>query len=1092
MKPECVIGEWWRQRRRGITRAAALAIVLVALVVAPAWPRGQQKNAANPKANEPSAEVQESAEPDQTMVEDLDEPGQGADSANAERSSAAPPRSVADITQALQRYRPDPQRVARDRAAAQAVPPSGDPDRNVLFDFYVTRARAAERIGLLKQAITDLHSAEGAAPTREQRRYAINLLWNAESVGGNYLNAVAIMEAEQARNLSGRRGNAGKNAGPEARASGAACNLAFLRAQLGDVEGAKESLSLCENALRSKRDVDHRLDTRTIARTQAAVFSAEGNLAGAEAAARTAVAEMQQYLTTIQASGESIDLGLARATRDGDERRLAEILLLRGKLIEAEIAIRNVLRARLAQSSLYSIGTGVTLAIFSRVVFEQGRFQEAAALAAAAIDSLEQSGAVPQSVALVQARKSYGAALAAQQRWDEAIAEFEKMRSGLERDPQLASKYGVGDINWAWALIKTNKPDAAVRMIEPMIERTRQRLGERSYETAELRGFYAIALTAKPDKQQALKEFEAVVPVLLEQWRADDASEGGGIARTLRRNQILEGYIALLAELASAGGGVRGVDAVGESFRLADAARGSTVQRALSASAARAQIGDPQLAQLARQEQDAAQRIATLTDFLSQLLSAPADQQLPSAIRDIRKEIEVLHASSAELKRQIQQRFPAYANLTNPAPATIAQARAALRPGEALVSIYVGDTATYVWAVPHQRDPRMAVIRVGDREIAAAVARLRRAVDVEGLDLDHMRVYDVASAHELFKTILLPVAPAWKDASSLIIVPHRALGQLPFALLVTEPTTLAPAGVPFSEYKKVPWLVRQVAVTQVPSINALIAVRQVPPGKSGRESFVGFGDPIFSKQQLTLASQQSVTTRGIKLRSAPRTAAGVSSTALAQLPPLPDTAEEIRDIAALLKANMRSDVFLGVDANERNVKTADLASHAVVAFATHGLVPGDLDGLDQPALALTAPEVANVEGDGLLRMDEVLSLKLDADWVVLSACNTASGDGAGSEAVSGLGRAFFYAGARALLVSNWPVESVSARLLTTEIFRRQAAQPSLSRADALRQAELALIDGPGFVDPKSGKPVFSYAHPLFWAPFSLVGDGAAR
>jgi CHAT domain-containing protein len=218
----------------------------------------------------------------------------------------------------------------------------------------------------------------------------------------------------------------------------------------------------------------------------------------------------------------------------------------------------------------------------------------------------------------------------------------------------------------------------------------------------------------------------------------------------------------------------------------------------------------------------------------------------------------------------------------------------------------------------------------------------------------------------------------------------------------------------------------------------------------------------------------------------------VSSAELSQLAPLPDTAEEIRDIAGSLKANMRTDVFLGVAANERNVKSADLAAHAVIAFATHGLVPGDIDGLDQPALALSAPEVANVDGDGLLRMDEVLALKLDADWVVLSACNTGAGEGAGSEAVSGLGRAFFYAGARALLVSNWPVESASARALTTDLFRREAAQPSLSRGEALRQAMLELIDGPGYVDPVSGKPVFSYAHPLFWAPFSLVGDGAAR
>ena len=129
-------------------------------------------------------------------------------------------------------------------------------------------------------------------------------------------------------------------------------------------------------------------------------------------------------------------------------------------------------------------------------------------------------------------------------------------------------------------------------------------------------------------------------------------------------------------------------------------------------------------------------------------------------------------------------------------------------------------------------------------------------------------------------------------------------------------------------------------------------------------------------------------------------------------------------------------------------------------------------------------------GDGLLTLGEILALKLDADWVVLSACNTASADGETSEAMSGIARAFFYAGARALLVSNWPVETVSAKKLTTDIFRRQADQPGLSRAQALRRSMMKLINGPGFTD-QSGKTLFSYAHPIFWAPFTLVGDGGA-
>ena len=127
--------------------------------------------------------------------------------------------------------------------------------------------------------------------------------------------------------------------------------------------------------------------------------------------------------------------------------------------------------------------------------------------------------------------------------------------------------------------------------------------------------------------------------------------------------------------------------------------------------------------------------------------------------------------------------------------------------------------------------------------------------------------------------------------------------------------------------------------------------------------------------------------------------------------------------------------------------------------------------------------------DGLLTMGEILGLKLNADWVVLSACNTGAGEGAGAEAVSGLGRAFFYAGTRAMLVSNWPVETTSAKTLTTDLFRRQAEKSTLSRSEALYHTMLDMIDKLGYKDGE-GRTVFSYAHPIFWAPFSIVGDGS--
>jgi CHAT domain-containing protein len=352
---------------------------------------------------------------------------------------------------------------------------------------------------------------------------------------------------------------------------------------------------------------------------------------------------------------------------------------------------------------------------------------------------------------------------------------------------------------------------------------------------------------------------------------------------------------------------------------------------------------------------------------------------------------------------------------------------------------------------------------------------------------------------------LKPVEAGWKQSKSLIVVTNGALGLLPLSLLPTAPSRIDPDDeVLFAEFRKVPWLARTHAVSMVPSSAALRTLRNLPPGRPGRSELIAFGDPVFSVEQEEDAEKAqpsgqpaqfadaSNTMRGLPLkrRSSPKLE-GVDSANLAMLPRLPDTADELKSIALALQADPAKALNLGKQANERVVKTVDLSGFKVLAFATHGLVPGELDGLTQPALALSAPTVAGVDGDGLLTMEEILALKLDADWVVLSACNTGAASGEGAEAASGLGRAFFYAGTRAILVTNWSVHSQSARELVTNLFKRQADDPRLTRAEALRQAMMALMDGPGYLGA-NGKTEFAYAHPLFWAPYSIIGDGGRR
>jgi CHAT domain-containing protein len=465
----------------------------------------------------------------------------------------------------------------------------------------------------------------------------------------------------------------------------------------------------------------------------------------------------------------------------------------------------------------------------------------------------------------------------------------------------------------------------------------------------------------------------------------------------------------------------------------------------------------------------------------------------------MRKDVDALTAERAKLKRDIERRFPDYAELVDPKPVTVASVQAALRGQETLISIYAGEDMAFVWAVPKSGKPRLSAVPIGLGQLASTVESLRRALNPQATNSAEIPRFDVAAAAKLYEGLLKPVEPAWKGSSQhLLVVPHGPLGQLPFGLLPTSVAALSSDSLPFGGYRRIPWLIREAALTQLPSVSSLTSLRRAPAPRGERRMYMGIGDPFFSREQaaepvtVALASDAvstATTTRGypLRLRSAPRTS-GVNSAELAMLPRLPDTFEELTEIARTLGADPVKDLLLRRDASEKNVMTMNMSDRRIIHFATHGLVPGELNGLTQPALALTSPDVAGGDGDGLLTMDEILGLKLAADWVVLSACNTASGDGAGSEAVSGLGRAFFYAGARALLVSNWPVDSLAARVLMTDTFQRYVAKPAQAKAESLRQAMIAMIDSPGFIDAATGKPAFSYAHPLFWAPFVLVGD----
>ena len=424
-----------------------------------------------------------------------------------------------------------------------------------------------------------------------------------------------------------------------------------------------------------------------------------------------------------------------------------------------------------------------------------------------------------------------------------------------------------------------------------------------------------------------------------------------------------------------------------------------------------------------------------------------------------------------------------------------------------MISVYSTKDNIYIWAISQEGRTQFKKISLSKSKLEKIVSHLRLALDPKPIRLGDIPAFDVAQAYELYSILLKPVERVWGAATDLLIVADGILGQLPFSVLPTKEVDFnEDEELLFSRYRKVPWLIRKTSITRFPSAASVISLRSLPEGDSNRKAFIGFGDPIFNQNQLLQAKKdntghnaastslgRNLHVRGIRITDTGSLDSNTITTSrLDLLSRLPDTAAEINEIAQIMGADPDRDVFLGKAASEHRVKAMNLSDRKVVAFATHALLPGDLDGLDQPALAFSSPSVTGEDDDGLLTAEEILRLKMNADWVVLSACNTGAADGAGAEAVSGLGRAFFYAGTRAILVSMWPVETTSAKEMTTGLFRYQKKDQSLSRARALRKSILDLLDGPGLKDDATNKIIASYAHPLFWAPFILVGNSDLR
>jgi CHAT domain-containing protein len=710
------------------------------------------------------------------------------------------------------------------------------------------------------------------------------------------------------------------------------------------------------------------------------------------------------------------------------------------------------------------------------------------------------AGAACGTIFLNIAEQTVARALIAQGKWKEAAKHFDSIKESLQKSPEAFDARFQGDIDWAYSFILIGRLDEAKQILNLGYEKSNKQFGKNHYNSAEFISLSACISAIQGDQNDALKKFRESVPVLTNKFDYNYRGTNTGASWNRRLDFILENYIGLLADIYKIEEQAD-TELIDDAFKLANMSRGSSVQRAIAAGCARFAMNNSELSDLVRKDQDSKKQLAVLKTMLVNNLSETPFNQDKVLIESLGDQINKLNIAKIAFETEIEDRFPKYAQLINPDQPSIKQVQDTLAPKEVLISIFIGRNRSFVWAIPKRGDAAFESVPVGNLEVREMVTRLRYSLEPNAKTLNDIPEFDLNTAHRIFSLFIKSVSKVWKGANNLIIVPDGALSYLPFSLLpVNKERAEKSEKIFFDNYRSVDWLVRHCSVSTLPSVSSLIFLRALPDIYTDQLPFVGFGDPVFSVKKTPgspehqnvssdkLSAGREYEIRGISIDRADTET--LSTADISALPRLPETADEIFNMASALGADLNKHVFIRELADEQTVKTMKLDNYRVIAFASHGLAPGDLNGLIQPGIALSSPEVTKNMGDGILTVDEILNLRLKADWVVLSACNTGAGKEKGSEALSGLGRAFFYAGAKALLVSNWPVETTSTKALTSDLFQRQAQNQNLSRAEALRRAMVFLIDEAVFRDPGSGKPIFSYAHPIFWSSFTLVGDGA--
>lgn len=663
--------------------------------------------------------------------------------------------------------------------------------------------------------------------------------------------------------------------------------------------------------------------------------------------------------------------------------------------------------------------------------------------------------------------------------------------------------------NLAVVLDNSGRAGEAEPLLKRALEIRSSALGDAHPDVANsLNNLGAHYLDAK-DWRQAYDALVRASAILIGRGGAEAGEGQTADLGTYGGTNPFPGSIVAAYRLAETSDGQKAASLRARAFEAAQWTGDEQAAKAINGMSARIAAGSGDLSARVRERQDLGEQALAIDKQLIALMSQPNAARNPQTEQALRSKASDIAGRIGELDRAISAQFPDYAGLVTKTPVSIEEAQKRLNPNEALLLFATSTRLTFVWMVT-STNIRWHAAPIGSKQLAETVNILRCGLDSEAwLDRDRGCAeklgrdrapsgadplpFDLERASGLYQALLAPVE---KDieGKELILVPSGPLATLPFQVLLTEKP--APGG----DLAKAPWLVKRFATTVLPSVSSLKALRLVAQRSKAPKPFAGFGNPLLSgNAQSTFDAERAAQARlrqncGANAepkmseaaqrgrRSITRLTGGTADIEqLKHLAPLPETALELCLVANSF-APTKGDVYLGKDASETTIKSLSdsgrLNQYRMLHFATHGALSGQVRGSIEPGLVLTPPAAATPTDDGYLSSSEISQLKLNADWVVLSACNTAGGEAPNAEAFSGLARAFFYAGSRALLVSHWPVNSDAAVYITTGAIGAMAS-PGIGPAEALRRSISALA-------AKGG----ANAHPSAWAPFVLVGNGS--